>query len=299
MFSSLRNHFGIPGVIAVVALVFAMIGGAYAASDNSGDVTASAKRQAKRGGGVAAQSKKFSKVFSKRFSKLFSQRFATPGPAGPQGPAGANGNDGANGQNGADGQNGTNGTDGADGLDGADGNSVILVNESPSSCPGEEGFTYEVEGSGAENEVCSSAGGGGGLPETLGSGETETGSWSLPAGSAGSTFAVSFPVPLAAELDESHWKYVPKEGTPPAECENEAHAGSASPANPEADPGYICVYAATGSIGSNLLAVRKSTADAFVGGGGASKAGAILLAGETVTGGGAGYFAGTWAVTAP
>jgi hypothetical protein len=29
---SLRNRFGLPGLIAVVALVFAMIGGAYAAN---------------------------------------------------------------------------------------------------------------------------------------------------------------------------------------------------------------------------------------------------------------------------
>ncbi len=31
MFSKLSTHFGIPGVIAVIALVFAMLGGAYAA----------------------------------------------------------------------------------------------------------------------------------------------------------------------------------------------------------------------------------------------------------------------------
>ena len=32
MFSTLRTRFGIPGVISVIALVFAMFGGAYAAS---------------------------------------------------------------------------------------------------------------------------------------------------------------------------------------------------------------------------------------------------------------------------
>ena len=35
MFSTLRNRFGIPGVISVMALVFAMFGGAYAASNSS------------------------------------------------------------------------------------------------------------------------------------------------------------------------------------------------------------------------------------------------------------------------
>src|SRR3954453_7338957 len=46
MLSPLRNRFGIPGVISVIALVFAMFGGAYAAT-NGGDgakATASAKQ---------------------------------------------------------------------------------------------------------------------------------------------------------------------------------------------------------------------------------------------------------------
>ena len=33
MFSTLRTRFGIPGVISVIALVFAMLGGAYAANN--------------------------------------------------------------------------------------------------------------------------------------------------------------------------------------------------------------------------------------------------------------------------
>jgi len=78
MFSILKNRFGIPGVISVIALAFAMMGGAYAASSNGGgSATASAKKKAKRGPtgpkGATGQ----------------------PGPVGPQGPAGANGKDGA------------------------------------------------------------------------------------------------------------------------------------------------------------------------------------------------------------
>ncbi|HKB50891.1 MAG TPA: hypothetical protein VKC63_05620, partial [Solirubrobacterales bacterium] len=66
MLSPLRNRFGIPGVISVIALVFAMLGGAYAASDNgSGKATASAKAKAGPRG----------------------PRGKT-GPAGPAGPAG-------------------------------------------------------------------------------------------------------------------------------------------------------------------------------------------------------------------
>ena len=42
MLSPLRNRFGIPGVISVIALVFAMFGGAYAAtnSNDGGKATA-------------------------------------------------------------------------------------------------------------------------------------------------------------------------------------------------------------------------------------------------------------------
>jgi hypothetical protein len=35
MLSPLRNRFGIPGVISVIAFVFAMLGGAYAANNIS------------------------------------------------------------------------------------------------------------------------------------------------------------------------------------------------------------------------------------------------------------------------
>jgi Collagen triple helix repeat (20 copies) len=87
MFSSFRNHFGIPGVIAVIALVFAMLGGAYAANDS--------------GGGKATASAK--------------------GPRGPKGPKGAKGATGAAGPQGLAGPAGANGKDGANGSDGSKG----------------------------------------------------------------------------------------------------------------------------------------------------------------------------------
>jgi hypothetical protein len=91
MLSPLRNRFGIPGVIAVIALVFAMFGGAYAASNkDGGKATASAK--AKRGPRGPKGPK------------------GDPGPAGPQGsagPAGAPGKDGAAGRSGPPGPEGS------------------------------------------------------------------------------------------------------------------------------------------------------------------------------------------------
>jgi hypothetical protein len=113
MLSPLRNRFGIPGAISVIALVFAMLGGAYAASNNSGGkATASAK--AKRG---------------PRGPK------GATGPAGPQGPAGAagaKGDAGANGAAGAAGEKGPTGPTGAKGATGATG---------PTGATGATGFS--------------------------------------------------------------------------------------------------------------------------------------------------------------
>lgn len=93
MFSMFRNRFGIPGVIAVVALVFAMFGGAYAANHpEGGKATASAKaKKGPRG-----------------------PRGKT-GPTGPQGLPGANGKDGAAGAAGPTGPAGATGPTGPTG----------------------------------------------------------------------------------------------------------------------------------------------------------------------------------------
>jgi collagen triple helix repeat protein len=106
----LKEPFGKAGlIVAAIALVFAMMGGAYAAS-NSGDgnATASAKK-AKKG---------------PRGPKGPKGDTGPAGPAGPVGPAGAKGDAGAPGKDGAPGtpgQDGTDGTNGTDGIDGEDG----------------------------------------------------------------------------------------------------------------------------------------------------------------------------------
>lgn len=91
MFSPLRNRFGIPGVISVIALVFAMLGGAYAASDSGSLRKAGASAKAKRG---------------PRGPK------GPEGPQGPAGPAGVNGKDGAQGPKGDTGSQGPQGPKG-------------------------------------------------------------------------------------------------------------------------------------------------------------------------------------------
>lgn len=84
MLSFMRNRFGIPGAISVVALVFAMLGGAYAAnqSGNAGS-KASASKKGKRG---------------PRGPKGPAGPKGAQGPVGPQGPAGKDGSQGAPGE---------------------------------------------------------------------------------------------------------------------------------------------------------------------------------------------------------
>lgn len=97
MFKRLKEPFGKAGLtVAVIALVFAMLGGAYAAGALTGK-----------------QKKEVEKIAKKYAGK--------PGAAGAQGSAGAagaKGDTGAAGTNGKDGTNGTNGTNGAKGADG-------------------------------------------------------------------------------------------------------------------------------------------------------------------------------------
>ncbi len=106
MFSTLRTRFGIPGVISVIALVFAMFGGAYAASNSSGGGKATASAKAKKG---------------PRGPKGATGPAGPAGAQGPAGPAGAKGDAGANGANGAAGPTGPTGAAGAKGTTGAAG----------------------------------------------------------------------------------------------------------------------------------------------------------------------------------
>ena len=91
MFSTLRTRFGLPGVIATAALVFAMTGGAFAAKyliTSTKQIKPSVLKALKGNAGPAG----------------------APGAQGPQGPAGANGAQGATGAAGPTGATGAKGT---------------------------------------------------------------------------------------------------------------------------------------------------------------------------------------------
>ncbi len=269
MFSTLRTRFGIPGVISVIALVFAMFGGAYAASNSASGGKATASAKAKKG---------------PRGPK------GATGPAGPQGPAGPAG---------AAGPKGDTGAAGSAGSPGAAGKSVtatpIEFGEPP--CEEHGGVEVKQEGAASGTEICNGAEGspwtdGGTLP----SGSTETGAFVLAAvEEEEGTFEfepISFPIPLEHGLTEDHTIYLSLPTDPiPAECQNPERPGSASIENPEAAPGYLCVFAGT-PFG---FAFEEFAKPGFLGGG-ATNAGTVLALSVQAE------FArasGAWAVTAP
>jgi hypothetical protein len=217
MFSTLRTRFGIPGVISVIALAFAMFGGAYAAS-NSGGGKATASAKPKKG---------------PRGPKGATGPVGPAGPQGPAGPAGAKGDVGANGK---DGTNGTNGTNGANGT------SVIAGTEATgtANCEGRGGSkfvtgattTFACNGKEGPEGV---GGGGGGFPATLPSGKTETGAWWFKGeGTPTEVQPISFAIPLsasdAAAIQVHYWTEASHNG-----C-------SGTPAVPTAPAGDLCLY---------------------------------------------------------
>ncbi len=100
--STLRTRFGLPGVIATVALVFAMTGGAFAAKyliTSTSQIKPSVLKKLKGATGPAG----------------------APGAAGAQGPAGPAGANGEKGATGATGPTGAIGAKGATGPEGPEG----------------------------------------------------------------------------------------------------------------------------------------------------------------------------------
>jgi hypothetical protein len=221
MFSTLRNRFGIPGVISVIALVFAMFGGAYAASNSSGGGKATASAKAKKGPRGPKGPK------------------GDTGPAGPQGPAGPAG---AKGDTGAPGSNGTNGTNGAPGAPGTSVTNTALAKGNV-NCP-EGGAEFKV-GAGTPTRACNGVTG---FTETLPSGKTETGKWTAVGlyalgGGAVPFAAISYSIPLAAPSE--HVVYLnatqtTNSVTTPVEgCKFEVGNPAAVPVAPA---GTLCVF---------------------------------------------------------
>jgi hypothetical protein len=225
MFTKLREPFGKAGlVVAIIALVFALGGGAWALSSS----TSAGKQKAK-----------ISKA--KRHARGIRGPQGPAGPEGPEGPAGVNGKNGTNGQAGA---NGTNGTPGK---------SVVSGEEPAGANCAEGGYWFEIQGTGNKQYVCNGGGGSGGSGGgTLPVGQTVTGNWSfsVPKGGeedtpGGIKAFVSISYPLQAEFDfggaSERWIGRDEWLEPGEEYDTEHCPGTAL--NPEAAPGFLCFYA--------------------------------------------------------
>ncbi len=207
MISRMRQQLGPAGfAVAVIALVAALAGGAYAAS-----------------GGLTGKQKKEVEKISKKF-------------AGKPGANGTNGKDGAAGANGKDGAPGVNGTNGAPGANGKS----VEIGTATTECPVVGGVTVQVEGEAStKKKVCNGKEGSPWTAEgTLPSGATETGTWFITVDASEYGFSpISFPIPLAEEDAE---KIVPKfwkSTAPVGECPGNVH-------EPKAEPGFLCIYGA-------------------------------------------------------
>jgi hypothetical protein len=204
MLTAIRKRMTYTNVAMTLALVFAMTGGAYAA-------------------------KKYLITSTKQISpSVLKSLQGKAGAAGAQGPAGPAGPQGAAGPGGSQGKEGPAGKEGPVGKEGVQGKEGKEGSEGPQGPQGEPW----------------TAGG------TLPAGKTETGAWSIVLREIGGeepkivgTAAISFPIALKESIPFANEMMIGVGQVAPKECEDESHPGLASSANPEATPGFLCVYA--------------------------------------------------------
>ncbi len=268
MFRALRTHLTPGTLIAFMALVFAITGGAFAATGGGDNGGSPAKAGASAGGGTVMA------VAAKKKAPKSARGPAGPrgaiGPAGPAGPAGAAGAKGENGAVGALGPQGPQGPQGAQGPEGKEG---------AQGEPGPSGTT--------------------GFTETLPEGKTETGVWSIfykaTAAEDPASAPISFAIPLSELSNPTH--FIGKE-----EGENEPHQSLLIPefckgtsAHPQAVKGNLCVFASTllNVHGFTEIGARSIGVDPIAEG---TTGAQLILASEKE---GLTVASGTWAVTAP
>jgi Collagen triple helix repeat (20 copies) len=272
--------------MAIVALVFAMTGGAFAVtSKNNGSSPAA----------VAAK---------KKAKKLLR------GPRGPRGPRGATGPIGLTGSAGPAGpigKEGAVGQEGPPGKDGTNGKSVTTASEPKGANCAEGGSSFQVEGATQKTYACNGLEGKEGKEGspwtaggTLPSGKTETGAWAI-AGMPGEAFgqaeilttAITFNIPLAAKLGETQFHVIAEGGKGGGPSEGCPTTGTAE--NPEAESGNLCLYVSKQeNVVSGVFGLISFDPAPFEFG--AGKTGAILML-KPATAATAMSSLGTWAVT--
>jgi collagen triple helix repeat protein len=239
MFTTLRTKFGIPGVISVIALVFAMVGGAYAANNLGGkgsEATASAGKPGPRG--------KPGKP-GKPGPAGPAGPVGAAGPGGPVGPAGSAGAKGATGATGVAGVTGSTGATGATGVAGVGSTGATGATGTPGS-PWTAGGTLPVNST--------ETGGWAVGPDTV----KATGPFFTPPVNAAKT-AISFTIPLVADLGAANVQPNPVgyDGEDEIGAPHENCPGSA--AKPKAAPGFLCVYTSVMGGATTLPVVNSLT----------------------------------------
>jgi Collagen triple helix repeat (20 copies) len=253
MFSLIRKRVTYTNAAMVVAIGFAMTGGAYAA-----------------GKYIITSTKQISPQVLKHLK-------GAKGPAGPMGPSGPTGPGGPAGPSGPVGPVGPAGKDGVNGANGASvTNKTVAIGEA--ACNQQGGAELKV-GSGAPTFACN---GTTGFTETLPSGKTEMGDWTLtvpvqdPSTKTSLSYSsISFVIPLKAEPKSAVFLKAGEGKT--AECPGTA-------AEPKAEPGFLCVYTGLEKDVPTNITVSAGNAGARIGSNAGGEPGGVAF--------------GVWAVTA-
>ncbi len=246
MFRAIRRHLTPSTLMAFVALVFALTGGAFAATGGAGGGGGVGGSGGGGGGGSSAGTvAAASKVKSK--GKAGPRGPAGPrgavGPAGPVGAAGPAGPAGAQGPQGSQGPAGSNGSNGEPGAPGASVASKAFAGTREKCKEGGSEFTV---GS-THTYACNGEKGVIHPGETLPAGASETGEWSTiytaSAAKQPMTSAISFPIPLSA-APEAHYiganeELAGQENESPAIKEKKCGGNFEAP---EAASGNLCVF---------------------------------------------------------
>lgn len=260
---AIEEPFGKAGlIVAVLALVLALTGAAFAAT------------------GLNGKQKKEVEKIAKKFA-------GKPGAPGTNGTNGANGKDGVNGANGAPGSNGTSAT--TESFSGSKTVGSVTCTEGGVVVKSASGETAICNGKkGKDGET--------GFTATLPKGKTETGAWSITVGPGSlPIFSIPFAIPLAETLDATHVHYVGESGSG-EECPGTAEEPEAEQGNLCVYQKFSGNFETTEELAKALI--RPAATGVLTPTPGAGTTGALVLL--TAEGGEQSADAyGTWAVTAP
>jgi hypothetical protein len=261
MISRVHSQLGTAGlIVAVIALVVALAGGAYAAS---GGLSAKQKRQVKK------------------IARTEAEKLVKAGPQGPPGPPGAPGKDGSNGSNGSDGSN------------------VVAANEPAGVKCTSGGVSFEVEGSGTKRYACNGQTGfvealpsGSSLKGVFSAADEGSTTPMLTPISFGIEIS---PTPTAVFVLAPEFALVAKPDGTSAALETAKAVEEVCPgdaAAPEAEPGYVCVYI------DKAQSAEFDTPALLAGWAKPTEYGVSVPLQTSIGGAEPGFIRGTWAVTA-